>query len=611
MSFDIFVSYSSADRAKVTNIVSVLEEVFLVWWDRDLINGSDFAEDIFSKMERSVVVVIAWSASAAASDWVRREICSALQGQHRVIPLLLDLTPLPEELRQIDAANLREWNGEGEPPTLEKVVRDIRLYRAETAAVLGAAVEESRVGAEPGPAPAEKTDKTARFLGYGLGAILTANAMNGDGGWYGAGALMIWVGALLYVCSAPLRRHKAESSEAQGDAFARAKGAGRQLVAVGVALFLFSGAIGWTVHWGAGVLEQVFEARIDPVAETQRAMTATGNETCQRIEKNVAIPTQNKIKVAQRLGEVEDQGDGWKNNRLHINDQDEYYASGCVQSDWFLLVQDSADELSAPMFVAPALDSVEWTSRAEWASQVPRELDLGHYDNARLILRSNASVDAAAANLLAVLDVLSVGHDASPERAHVLFKAAASAGNLQAMANLGLTYIFGIGTPVNVEVGTQLLNDAMSRGLALKDATWLLVRGNTLMRATNFVEAAKVLDFAARSGSSVARVILGMMAAQGFSHPACRLPCTAEIGIHAKYLREAGWNSYADFVETNRLEVRFADRRLPGVAGMRAVEARQALLEEIATKMKKVNPAEVRTFQRTIAAVLKYLRNVK
>ncbi len=131
MGFDVFVSYSSKDREAVAAIAAYLERDLLVWWDRELVSGTDYEKDIFAKLARTGAVIVVWSSNAASSPWVEKEARAALTGKRIVIPVLLDMTPLPNYLQSIDGIVLRGWDRRSEDRELVQLARDIRLHKAQ------------------------------------------------------------------------------------------------------------------------------------------------------------------------------------------------------------------------------------------------------------------------------------------------------------------------------------------------------------------------------------------------------------------------------------------------------------------------------------------------
>ena len=101
----VFVSYSRKDSARVQQAVELLEaggaEVFR---DIDDIQFGDRWEDVIkAKLAEAERVLIFWSQHALRSEWVGREWSIALAMDKRLVPVLLDDTPMPPELSQFHA----------------------------------------------------------------------------------------------------------------------------------------------------------------------------------------------------------------------------------------------------------------------------------------------------------------------------------------------------------------------------------------------------------------------------------------------------------------------------------------------------------------------------
>jgi hypothetical protein len=107
-----FVSYSTADRRFVEPIVQVLRtattDVFL---DRDSIAPGDKWKDVLTeRLETADTLVLFWSHNAEKSKWVTKEWHTAAGAGKRILPVLIDDTPLPEALgdfQWIDFRHLR------------------------------------------------------------------------------------------------------------------------------------------------------------------------------------------------------------------------------------------------------------------------------------------------------------------------------------------------------------------------------------------------------------------------------------------------------------------------------------------------------------------------
>jgi hypothetical protein len=108
----VFISYSHVDRDIVLAAIAIQRELdFAAWTDfRNIPAGSNWSERIDQAISNADLLVLCWTASSASSRFVRREWEAALQHGTRVIPVLLDETPLPDELAHIQALTmLRPW----------------------------------------------------------------------------------------------------------------------------------------------------------------------------------------------------------------------------------------------------------------------------------------------------------------------------------------------------------------------------------------------------------------------------------------------------------------------------------------------------------------------
>jgi tetratricopeptide (TPR) repeat protein len=123
----LFLSYSSKHRDLARELAGTLEAQYgagSVWWDHALESWGDYEVQIRNALEQAGVVVVLWSASAAASDWVKSEAGRANRGHKLVnvrtpdtswrdIPSPYDqhhvseLPDTPGILRSIDAV----WSG--------------------------------------------------------------------------------------------------------------------------------------------------------------------------------------------------------------------------------------------------------------------------------------------------------------------------------------------------------------------------------------------------------------------------------------------------------------------------------------------------------------------
>ena len=107
----IFLSYARRDRPFVERIAKVLEQAGQnVWWDRRLDSGEEFSAEIEAALDKSDVVLVAWSKESIRSRWVRDE--AAVGGDTgRLVPISLDGSLPPMGFRQFHTLDLTGWKG--------------------------------------------------------------------------------------------------------------------------------------------------------------------------------------------------------------------------------------------------------------------------------------------------------------------------------------------------------------------------------------------------------------------------------------------------------------------------------------------------------------------
>ncbi len=87
---DVFISYSRTDRPRISKIAQRLRDLgYGVWWDRDILPGTDFADAINRELDQARVVLVAWSGNTHQSIWVFAESLSGLETK-RLVQICLE-----------------------------------------------------------------------------------------------------------------------------------------------------------------------------------------------------------------------------------------------------------------------------------------------------------------------------------------------------------------------------------------------------------------------------------------------------------------------------------------------------------------------------------------
>jgi TolB-like protein/Tfp pilus assembly protein PilF len=121
----VFLSYARADQTQATKIARALEEAGLnVWWDALIEGGAAFAKTIEAALNSCDAVIVAWSKTSVASDWVRDEAAKG-RDLRKLVPVSLDGTEPPLGFGQYHSIDLSRWRGNADGSEIASVIRGI------------------------------------------------------------------------------------------------------------------------------------------------------------------------------------------------------------------------------------------------------------------------------------------------------------------------------------------------------------------------------------------------------------------------------------------------------------------------------------------------------
>ena len=105
------ISYARVDRPQVREIVDLLIAANAaegaVFWDGHLVAGEDWYQQLKRHINRAGKLFVFWCEHSKRSRQVRKEYLYARKRKKRIIPVLLDNTPLSAELAPIHGIDMR------------------------------------------------------------------------------------------------------------------------------------------------------------------------------------------------------------------------------------------------------------------------------------------------------------------------------------------------------------------------------------------------------------------------------------------------------------------------------------------------------------------------
>ena len=123
---DVFISYAREDRPRAEQVARGLQAIGLeAFWDTDIPPGQTWADYIEAKLAQCKAVIVLWSEHSTKSQWVREEARMG-RDKGKLIPVQLDNSPAPFGFGEVQAANLRDWNGQSGHPEWERTLSAVR-----------------------------------------------------------------------------------------------------------------------------------------------------------------------------------------------------------------------------------------------------------------------------------------------------------------------------------------------------------------------------------------------------------------------------------------------------------------------------------------------------
>jgi hypothetical protein len=167
-----FISYKHEDEVRVGRIARALEQAAVpLWWDRSLLTGKNWREQLTEKLDNAGCVIVVWSEGSvgAEGNFVRDEAGRGL-ARRILVPVTVDYVKIPLGFGEVQAIDLGHWKGDPRDPFFRDLVT---------------AVQATLAGIPP-PPPMGPRRRIARRLTYGAisssgMALLSAFAVNAFG----------------------------------------------------------------------------------------------------------------------------------------------------------------------------------------------------------------------------------------------------------------------------------------------------------------------------------------------------------------------------------------------------------------------------------------------
>jgi len=162
MAEEVFISYGSADRERIQDLVTRLRQAGVtVWIDEAGIEGAAmWSQEIVGAINHCKVLILAISANSAQSKNVVRELALASEDDKTILPVFIEPTEIPESMKyQLAGIQRVEYFEGNEDESIDSVLRSLSR--------LGISTD----GDTPNQAPATKPQGKAKSPALALATI--------------------------------------------------------------------------------------------------------------------------------------------------------------------------------------------------------------------------------------------------------------------------------------------------------------------------------------------------------------------------------------------------------------------------------------------------------
>ena len=159
---EVFISYGSADRGRIQDLVSRLRQAGVtVWIDEAGIEGAAmWSEEIVGAINHCKVLILAISSNSTKSKNVVRELALASEEEKTILPVFLEPTEIPESMKyQLAGIQRVEYFAGNEEEAIGSVLRSLSR--------LGITTNDS----EPGQAPTTPSQAKRKSPALAIAAV--------------------------------------------------------------------------------------------------------------------------------------------------------------------------------------------------------------------------------------------------------------------------------------------------------------------------------------------------------------------------------------------------------------------------------------------------------